>query len=220
MSDWNNLDFLIFLIFFLNTIQGMSRGGSREIISMMCLSVALIFTIKFTIPLASWLNKSPLIQDVMSSTMIGRFMDEIGAGAVTLNLVTELNFCLALLVCFVAIYYLCEGVLNYTGTVAMASFKWVAASRKLGATLGAVRGYVFSIILILITIHIFTKNQVNDVINKSLITSHFVTLFTEAAQKLDSLIAAQDPTRYRELYKYKDLYNAKDIFNDVNNHPQ
>src|SRR5205085_4360245 len=124
MNNWNGFDFLIFLILVLNTILGMARGATKEIISMMCLSMALIITIKFTVPLAGFFNSSPLISGVVSNNVVQNFMLAIGAGPLTEDLLDQIFYGLSLLVCFVGTFSICEGALNYTGFVQVFSFPY------------------------------------------------------------------------------------------------
>src|SRR5579862_3207090 len=114
MNSWNGLDFIIFLIFAANFILGMSRGTTREIISMMCLCAALIITIRFTVPLAAFFNKSPLMVDVVSSAFVQRFMEAIGAGPLTEDLLRQTFYSISILVCFVGTFSLCEAGLART----------------------------------------------------------------------------------------------------------
>src|SRR3990167_1645354 len=100
MDTWNGLDFFIFLIFASSTILGMVRGATREIISMMCLSVALIFSIKFTIPLAVFFNRSPLINNVVDNPFMQNFMQAIDAGPLTPELLAQIFYSISLLICF------------------------------------------------------------------------------------------------------------------------
>lgn len=209
MSGWNGLDFFIFLIFFVNTILGMSRGATKEIISLMCLSAALIFTIKFTVPLAQFLNRSPAIQDVLDSQIIQRFVAAIGANPLTANFLAEVSYSVSVLICFVGIFSVTEAVLSVTGFVEVFSFPYATLNRKVGAALGATRGYVINLIFIMIlSLHLFKNDN-----NAPLISgSHFINLFQAAAVKLDGLIQGQEVERYQEIYQDKNLYNEKDVF--------
>lgn len=74
MNNWNGLDFFVFLILVLNTIRGMSRGAGKELIALMCLSAALIFSIKFTVPLADFLKTSPMMVSAVDNTFIRNFL--------------------------------------------------------------------------------------------------------------------------------------------------
>ena len=160
MNSWNGFDFLIFLIFAANTILGMSRGALKEIISMMCLSVGLIFAIKFTIPLADLFNQSPLIVDVVNNIFIQNFMHAINAGGVHLRFTLPDILFLSLLICFVGAFSICEGALAVAGVEGVFSFPYAVLNRKVGAALGCTRGYVISIIFIyIITLHIFKNDD-------------------------------------------------------------
>jgi uncharacterized membrane protein required for colicin V production len=208
MNNWNGLDFFIFLIFLVNTLLGMSRGATREIISMICLSAALIFTIKFTVPVARFLNSSPLIANVLSSSFIQNFMVSIGAQPLTASMLSELAYTISLLICFVGTFGVCEATLAFTGFVEVFPFSYAALNRKIGAGLGAMRGYVLNLILILIlTLHITVPALTKG--------SFFVNLFQSSVIQLDSLISGQEVERYREIFKEKNLYNVKDILAPV-----
>lgn len=207
MNNWSGVDFFIFLIFFVNTMLGMSRGAAREIISMMCVSVALIFTIKFTVPLTNFINSSPGIQDVIDSTITKNFMSAIGADPLTTGMLYQVAYCLSILICFVGIFATGEAVLNFTGFVEMFTFPYAFLNRKLGAALGATRGYILSVIFILILQHLFISHPLSN--------SYFINLFQGTANKLDSLIASQQPEQYKTIYEDKNLYNEKNIYQTV-----
>lgn len=211
MNNWNGLDFLLFLIFFLNMILGMSRGATKEIISMMCLSVALIFTIKFTLPLTHFLLTAPAIQDVLDSALIKNFMIAIGANPLTLNFLQELSYSISLLICFVGVFSIGEAVLSISGFVEVFSFPYSAWNRKVGAALGCTRGYIINVIIIcILSLHMF--NNTNQSAGSMLSGSYFVNLFQAPANKLNELIGKQEVERYQELYEHKNLFNEKDIY--------
>jgi len=216
MSNWNGLDFFIFLIFFVNTMLGMSRGAMKEIISMMCLSVALIFTIRFTVPLSDFLNSTPLFDEKSlyygwwTVGVVKNFMAVIGADQITLNLLRELSYSISMLICFVGTFSICEAVL-VSKFSEMFSFPFAVWNSKVGAALGATRGYVVAMIFIIIfSLHIF-KNDNREVANQFMSNSYFISLFKNSALKIDSIIGGQDPTRYQEIYQDKDLFNEKSI---------
>lgn len=214
MSHWNGLDFFIFLIFFLNTVLGMSRGATKEIISMMCLSAALIFTIRFTVPLTAFFDRSPLTQDVLSSQFIQNFMASIGADPLTGNFLHEIAFSLSVLVCFVGVFSITEAVL-ISSFAEVFSFPYAIWNRKVGAALGAIRGYVLSVMLIMLLVfHVFKTD--NAEMRAQLISgSYFVNLFQNAAMTMDSLIGGQDVEHYHDIFKDKNLYNEKDVMSVV-----
>lgn len=218
MDNWNGLDFFIFLIFAANTILGIVRGATKEIISTMCLSVALIFTLKFTMPLARFFNNSPLITDVIDSSLTQNFMWAIGAGPLTTSLLSEISYSISLLICFLGAFSVCEAMLSFTGFMEVFSFPYAALNRKLGGVLGFARGYIFNIVLVAILALHLLKN--GDVINNSVIThSFFVNLLLPSAKKLDSLISAEAPERYRELLNEKPAYNVEDLYKNIKNVP-
>jgi hypothetical protein len=207
MNNWSGLDFFLFLIFFVNAALGLSRGATKEIISLMCVSVGLIFTIKFALPIAIFLNKSPLIQSVLQAQWVKNFMEIIGAPPLTEEMLNQLAYCISILICFVGAYSVSEAVLSYTGINESFPFTYATWNRKVGASLGCVRGYIFNVILILIvTQHLFIKAGDN---------SFFVGLFKGTAQKLDAYIITQDVDKYKELFKDKNLYRSEDVFKAV-----
>jgi hypothetical protein len=214
MDSWNGLDFIIFLIFAVNTIMGMVRGAMKEIISMLCLSAALIIMIKFTVPLAAFFNSSPLITDVVDSSVIRNFMLAIGAGALTPALLQEVFYCISILICFVGTFSLCEGALAYRGFSESLSFPYAALNSKLGAALGCTRAYVVTLIfLAIISLHLFTQGS--PTANQFIANSYFARLFQSMTIKLDSLITGQNPEKYREIFEGKDLYNQEQILKQL-----
>jgi hypothetical protein len=210
MNSWNGLDFFIFLIFALNTIIGMSRGASKEIISTLCLSVALIFTIKFTVPLASLFNSSPLMSSVVNNDIMQNFMTSIGAGPITDDLLRNIFYSISLLICFVGAFSICEGALSMTGVVEMYPFPYAALNRKIGGGLGFTRGYVINMIfLVILCLHLskesgaFTAN------------SFFVGLFRGSIVNFDAIITGQKPEAYRDMLIDKNLYNEGQMLNTL-----
>lgn len=213
MASWNGLDFFVFLIFVVNTMLGMVRGATREIISMMGLSAALIMMLKFTVPLANFFNSSPVMATVVQSDIMNNFMLAIGAGPITLGLLQELFFSISMLIWFVGTYSICEATLAFPGFMEMFSFPYAALNRKVGAALGAVRGYVIILVfLVIFSFHIFKPGN-NTMFNSNNIVagSYFAQLFQGAAAKLNNLIAEQKPERYQEIYQDKNLYNDKNV---------
>lgn len=211
MDNWNGLDFLIFLIFAVNTILGMVRGATKEIISMMCLCAALIITIKFTVPLATIFNNSPLIVDVVDSSIIQNFMLSIGAGPVTAGLLKEMFFSISLLLCFVGTFSICEAALSRPGFIEAMSFPYATLNSKVGAALGCTRGYILVLIFLLIVAHVFRVNNGDEIIRGS----YFAQLFNSSAQKLDDLISGQRPDSYREIFKDKNLFNSGEVIKNL-----
>lgn len=206
MSNWGGLDFFIFLILLFNTLFGMARGGLREIISIMCLCAALIFTIKFTLPLSSFINSSPLMSDVIASNIVQNFMLATGLGALTTDMLIKLGYAISLLICFVGTFSVCEAVLSYTNVVQVFSFPYSFWDRKLGAALGCLRGYVFVVIFILLYL----------LMSHPLTSSYFINLFRASALNLSQLIVEQSPERYREVLQGSDRYNANMVLDVVN----
>jgi len=207
MSNWNGLDFFIFLIFFLNTILGMSRGASKEIISMMCLSVALIFTIRFTVPLTAWLGTSPLIGDVIRAPMVSNFMNSIGAPPVTESLLARISYAMSLLICFAGVFCVTEAALTFSGFVEMFTFPWAVWSRKVGAALGCTRGYVLTLIFLTVLVQVLGSESISG--------SWFGNLFQNSVNKMNLLIAGQQVEQYQQIYEDRNLYNTGDIYRVV-----
>lgn len=210
MGNWNGLDFFIFLIFFVNTMYGMSRGAMKEIISMMCLSVALIFTIRFTVPLANFIDTSPSINNVITATPVKNFMAAIGADPLTADFLAQLAYALSVLICFVGAFSVSEAVL-VSSFSEMFTFPYALWNRKVGAALGATRGYVISVIFIMIIgLHIFVHDN-RRTYDEFARGSYFIGLFEGAAMRLDQIILGQEVTRYQEIYRDKNLFNEKSI---------
>lgn len=192
MNSWSGLDFFILLIFFVNTVLGMSRGASREIISIMCVAVALICTIKFTVPLTEFILGSPAIKDIIDSRITQSFMSMIGADPLTGATIQHIAYCISILVCFVGVFATGEAVLNFTGIVQAYSFPYAFMDRKLGAALGCTKGYVFTLLFIVILHHLFVHYSFGN--------SYFINLFQGAANGLDNLITAQTPEQYQSVF--------------------
>lgn len=215
MNSWNGLDFFIFLIFALNTIVGMQRGASREIIAMMCLSVALIFTIRFTLPLTDFLlsshqflNTGSMVESVVDNQFMQNFMTAIGSGPLDENMVREIVYSISLLICFVGIYSICAASLNVAGISEYFSFPYATLSRKVGAALGATRGYILTIILIsILNLHLAATGFISG--------SFFAALFEGAAQKFDSMITSRNPEDYNKLFEDRNKYNATDVIKQL-----
>lgn len=200
MNGWNWLDFFIFLIFFLNIMMGMARGASKEVMAAMCLIVALIFTIKFTIPLAAFFNKSPLINNVIDTPIVQNFMEVIGAGPLTVRLLAEIFYCIALLICFVGVYSICSALLHFSGFNEVFGFTLGTMNRKVGGTFGLARGYVVTLILLVVLTHIFNKEN-NSRMDDSLLTgSTFARFYQPSVRLLDKIIREQNAEKYREIY--------------------
>lgn len=211
MNNWNGVDFFIFLIFAANTLLGMSRGATKEIISSICLSVGLIFMIKFTVPLATFFNQSPIMVDVVNSYPIQAFMSAIGAGPLTSDLLIQIFYSLSILVCFVGPFSVCEAALTKAGMVEMYPFPYATLNRKIGAGLGATRGYVITLIfLVIFTLHIF-RNAGDTMFSNSF----FVNLFKSNIVKLDSIITGQKPESYKDIFEGKDLYKAANVLENM-----
>lgn len=198
MEGWNGLDFIIFLIFASNFLLGLSRGASREIISMMSLCAALIVTIKFTVPLAAFFNKSPIMIDVVTSDFIQRFMAGIGAGPLTEDLLKEMFYSISMLLCFVGTFSICEAGLNRTNLMETMSFASMAVSRKIGGALGCTRGYIITLFLLaILSLHVFKpSNRMGDGMIGS---SAFAKLFQSQTLQLDKLITGQNPDYYNTI---------------------
>jgi hypothetical protein len=177
-------------------IQGMSRGTAKEIISLMCLSIALIFSIKFTIPLAHFLNTSPLLQTVLTTPMVQRFMHMIGAGALTLSLLEQMMYSISLLVCFVGIFTILEAALTTTSIVQTMPLHQILINRKVSSVIGLTRGYVIGLIFLsIITLHLVNDNT------QFVRESFFVKLFYSQTRRLDHIIRHQKPDDFKEIYK-------------------
>ncbi|SRR5579883_89389 len=208
MSSWTGIDFFIFLILLLNTLMGMSRGATREIVATMCWIAALVVTIKFTLPVMKFINSSPLITTVIATPMVQRFMQQMGLPPLTEQMLLNLNYCISLLVCFMSVIAASGVIVSMSNIVEVFPFPYQFLNRKLGTALGAMRGFVFTLIFIVLLQHLFMGNVP---------ASYFINLFQGSAQKLDNLITAQAPERYREILEDRNLYNEQNILNELKN---
>jgi hypothetical protein len=216
MDSWNGLDFLIFLIFAANTVLGMQRGASREIISMMCLSAALIFTIKFTVPLALFFNRSPLIADVVGNQFMQNFMIAIGAGPLTAELLMEIMYCISMLICFVGVFSICEAGLTVAGVQESFSFPYATISRKVGAALGCTRGYIITLLLLsILSLHLLKYNPGIPGTGDWISGSFFARLFQSSTMMLDQMITSRKPEEYQKLFKDKSLYDSTQVIQQL-----
>lgn len=142
MADFTWIDYLIFLVFFVNTMLGLARGLYKETISIMCLIVAFIIAIKFTSPIALVLNGSQGFQDVL--TVFTKFTSYNAATSLTL-----VSYGVSLLVLFVGTFSISEAALFYAG-IELFIFPYAIIGRALGGVLGFIRGYALSVVLILV----------------------------------------------------------------------
>ncbi len=206
MSGWSGLDFFIFLIFLVNTLLGMSRGATKEIISMMGLCAALVIMIQFTIPLTNFFNSSPLLSDVVSSQFVQNFMQSVNMPPLTQDMLLHMNYCLSLAICFVGSFSVCEAVLSYSNVIQAFNFHYDFLNRKLGGTFGATRGFVVVVLLIIILEHLFQGNVPR---------SSFVNLLQGPANTADNLITQRAPNQYQEILQDRNLYNQENVINTL-----
>lgn len=206
MSGWTGLDFFIFLIFMVNILLGMARGGLKEMISVFSLCIALVITIKFTVPITKFVNSSPLMTDVITSHFFQNFAQAIEMPPLTEATLVQVGYCVSLLICFVATFSVCEGALFYTSVMEAFGFSMTIVNRKAGAALGAMRGFVVVLVFIIVLEHLFAGNVP---------TSGFINLFQSSAKKLDELISAGAPERYLEILQDKNLYNQAAVLKDL-----
>ena len=148
-----------------------------------------------------------MITDVLTAPTIQNGARALGAKSLTGGMLLQLSYCISLLICFVGTFSVCEAMLSYSGISESYSFPYAALNRKLGAALGATRGYVISLIFLSVLQHLLINDPIRN--------SYFVNLFQTPLHKLDSLIMQQDVNKYKELYKGKDLYKATDVINTV-----
>lgn len=214
MDSWNGLDFFIFLIFAANTVLGMQRGASREIISMMCLSAALIFMIKFTVPLAMFLNRSPLINDVVNNQFMQNFMIAIGAGPLTADLLMEIMYCISMLICFVGVFSVCEAGLTASGVHESFSFPYATLSRKIGAALGCTRAYILTLLLLsILSLHLLKSSPIGG--GDWISGSFFARLFQSSTVMMDQMITNRKPEDYQKLFQNKNLYDETQVIQQL-----
>ncbi len=184
----------------------MSRGGLREVISTLSLCAALVITIQFTVPLTEFMTKSPLISDVVTSAFFQNFMKSVDMPPLTAAMLFHISYCVALLICFVGTFSVCEGVLAYSGMMESFSLPTAIMNRKAGAASGAMRGFVLVLIFIIILDHLFIANGSG---------STFINLLHGSARKMDALISARAPERYQEILQDRNLYNQTNVINDL-----
>ncbi len=197
MNSWNGLDFFVFLILVVNTIRGMSRGAGKELIALMCLSAALIFSIKFTVPLANFLDQSPIMVSAVDNKFIRNFLHSIDAGPFTLGMAYELMYTISLLICFVSVFSITEACITFSGYAESLTITQAVVYRKIGAAIGFTRGYIISLVFLsILTLHIF-KNESPKFVSGSF----FINLFSSQIKKFDDMISSQQPENYQELYK-------------------
>lgn len=211
MNSWNGFDFFIFLILASNAIYGMSRGAAREVISMMCLSAALIFSIKFTVPLANFFNSSSIAIHVVDNTFTQNFMIGIGAGPLTTALLNQIMYSLSLLICFVGVFSACEAGLSKTDFAAVFTLPFAMLNWQLGGVLGFTRGYIISLMFIsIMAFHLYEADSGGNFISGSF----FAGLFQSQAQKFDSFISSQRPENYNQLYQNQP-YDVKELYKNL-----
>src|SRR5579872_657038 len=206
MSGWTGLDFFIFLIFLVNTLLGMARGGMKEIISLISLCAALVIMIKFTVPLTKFLNSTPLITEVITSNFVQNFMRAIEMPPLTESMLLQVGYCISLLICFVGTFSVCDAVLAYSSMMEAFGFTMAVTNRKMGAALGSTRGFVLVLIFIIVLEHLFAGHTP---------ASNFINLLGGSAKKMDDLISAQAPERYLEILQDKNLYNQENVLKDL-----
>ena len=144
--DFTWFDVILFLIIFVNTILGFARGLFREAISLLCLIVAMVVAMKFTIPLSDFLSTSAGFNDVVF--VITKYTGYSGANGV----LYLFGFGVSFLLLFVGVYCIAEVVNHYISNVgAFILFPMMAIlDRLIAGLLGFIRGYVFALITILI----------------------------------------------------------------------
>jgi len=207
MSNWSGLDYFIFLFFLMNILLGMARGGLKESISTFGLCAALVMTIAFTGPLTKFVNSSPLMTDVVSSPMVQNFMKAVGMPPLTYDSLVNCGYALSLLICFVGAFGVCEAVLAYSNVMEAFSLPVTLINRKVGVALGALRGFIFTVIFLVVLKHLFMGD------NQYLGT--FATMFQGPVDKLDYLIQIRAPERYGEILKDSNLYNTQKVLDMV-----
>jgi uncharacterized membrane protein required for colicin V production len=144
--DFTWFDVVLFLAIFVNTILGFARGLFREAISILCLIVAIVVAMKFTVPLSEFLSTSAGFKDVV--LVITRYANHPGANG-PLYL---FGFGVSFLLLFVGVYSISEVVNHYVSNIgAFILFPMLAIlDRIIAGVLGFIRGYIFALITILI----------------------------------------------------------------------
>jgi len=209
MNSWNGVDFFIFLIFLMNTLLGMARGGLKEFISSFSLIAALVVTIRFTIPITEFMNGSPMIEEGLTSQFVQNFMHAINMPPLTEAMVLQMNYCLAMMILFVLTYSLCDAALAFGSPTEAFGLSVTIVNRKLGIALGAVRGFVISLLFVIIFIHLYEGN----------VTSVVVNSLRGPAEKLDNLIRARTPEQYQQILQDEKLYHPENVLSVLKNTP-
>jgi hypothetical protein len=162
--------------------------------------------IKFTMPVAEYINKSPLIIDVVTSQFVMNFMKAINMPPLTDAVLFSFNFCLSLLICFVGTFSVCEATLSYSSAMEAFGMSTTIINRKSGAAFGATRGFVLVLIFIVILQRLFVGEPP---------ASRFIDLLGPSATKMKDIIVSGAPQRYIEILQDKNLYNQDQILNDL-----
>ena len=117
----------------------------REIISIIALIIALVIAIQFTVPLSDLLTATVGFKDVLSSFSTFAHISAEGPLA-------SISFAVSFLVLLFATFFTAEAVNYYAVTTIMFPIFIVFTlfEKMLAGLLGFVRGYVFSLIFILI----------------------------------------------------------------------
>lgn len=223
MNNWNQLDFFIFLILAINFIQGLVRGATREIIALMCLCFAIIVTIKFTVPVETFLNKSPAKTIAAESEIVQNFLysfnDALNNGQqmniTPMALLNRIVFCISLVLCFTAAYSVTAAGLSVSGFVEVFSFPYAALNRKIGGALGFLRGYVVSLIVIICLMTFYAQGN-NFLGSEWVKNSAFVNLlYKDPATKFFEIIKTQDPDRYRDIFENRGNFTVQDMYDKL-----
>ena len=136
------------------------------------------------------------------------FVTSIGLGPLTQEGIFSFGYGVSLLICFMGIFSIGEATLAYTNAMNLFTFPYMAVDRKVGAAMGAVRGFVFATIFVLFCLTFNNPFSAN---------SYFISVLTPSASRLNTLIIQQTPERYQEVLKDKNIFNAKAILEQLKN---
>lgn len=142
MADFNWVDYIIFGIFFFSILAGFSRGFFKEIISLVTLIIALVVAIKFATPLANIIGTAQGAVDVVAT--ISRFFGVDATGALSL-----FTLGLSFFVLFMG-FYLTGEAISYASNMMFVISSLAVVNQLLGGVVGFARGYIFSIVLVLL----------------------------------------------------------------------
>jgi membrane protein required for colicin V production len=141
-TNFNWIDYIILGIFLFTALSGMTRGGVREIISLLTWIAAFIIAGLFASPLASYFSSSSSVQSIVSSASTN-----LGVSA------SSQVSMFALGVSFVLLFFgtvIVGSVIGYVANSAVESAGVSIINRLLGAICGLGRGFLVNLVIIFV----------------------------------------------------------------------